>query len=283
MTIEKIGVVLVRTFSDHIEVALKTDFHGYPRFFLSEVTKQNRYPFEDAIEPVRGVDVKGARIPNLTLLNGTKNVEFHFVFQGHDEIRLPPRDNYTWVNVHKWASMPWGPTWQTFIKEAYAVLDAFDTNYAIAAQQTGLVSDRVASAEHARRMVMLMKRPDLLFGVTVNLLMNHHPSYEEWYTKHRIDWLLDEHHDRANFIYDVGLLAMKRHTLYKTIPVAPFGPWYEHAVKELKECTDLHKELFGDDAYDFQTLIWSMISQRLFQERTTLLMEKQQFLVSMCH
>jgi hypothetical protein len=259
--IERMGVILVKTYHDHIEIALTRTKKGSPRFFMTEVTPDNRYPFEKAVGGTKGVDPK-AVIPNLILLNNTFTSEFHFIFQNAGEIELS--SDSEWVSVDAWSEAPWALRWHSFIKEAYAVLSAYNDNYAISVINPILVQQRSEMASHAREMVVAARRSDLIFGVTVNLMMQNLPNNIEWYHKHRIDWLLKTEHPRAVFIYKTSCLAVKRYTFLSTLHMLDHNEWWFWGVStKLIECQEEHKELFNKNCYVFEAKAWQGIAMRL--------------------
>lgn len=247
----KVGAVVVRTFSDHIEVAHNVNNKGFPRFLLGET-------LELALSGLKGVDPWSA-LPNLTLLDSDRNTSFVFLFQRSGEVTLPK--HMVWVSVDVWSSQPWGSRWQSFVKEASAVLAAFDRNYAEASSNPEMVQARTETAEHARSMVMVAGRRDLVFGVTINLLM----AYDEaWYKKYRVDWLLRQDHSRAVQINKAAALALERCALLRFIKSVPItGPMAPGVAEKLFQLSTSYIEMFGKPCFDFQAEVWMTATLRL--------------------
>jgi len=249
MRTQRSGVIPLYVHHGHVQVGMTVS-----RCFPSAPLTSDNQGEVTALSSVAIPNEKIALIPYLKLIepNSTSTTTDKRFNEYYFAILFEKHDSLVWVNTLD--TLTQHP--KSFLKQVAAIVECLQEEYLISHQH--LPNGGTELCERARSMMVSIKRPDMLFGVTVKAFRFFRDAVDviaaaDFYHKHRIDWLMNTAHPRTKDVdtvtklasIEMGIESMARTAshvdmlwfqnmmaMYTAMGIETFGPVFErHALR----------------------------------------------------
>lgn len=269
-------------------VAVHNDKNGYPSFFRDSVKGVDNTQHARVTKIIGSINaafkLQGAidashMMQNMSFSDVLKNAELcaeHFLAVVPASFEFPRGPDGTgrvfdthWHKVDEFAELDWAHFRWNFIKQIRVVLNCIELQYKAKLAGVGDLSTVMAAhalSDKARMITTDAERLDLLFGVTVRTLRFYHSAEEnaKWFDENKVNWLLDDTHNKAVQITEVVKLAAQFSTCDAFISSSPLDEsFYSNAAAQISFCELEHQRVFGAPSYKFSACNWALLAGRL--------------------